>query len=433
MKTNISCVLLIALFLFAANACRQNSPDAGNATVTQSDVSTASGQAATATATDSNTATSKLDGGAAVPAKRENLTAADRAAFLRAVGLTEYADNSARFVEYMTGPTGFKSFKNAGMTFFDLGAGKYLVEIMTDQGARLSTSVYALYQESGSGEATAKKLELDSYYPKDGKIVKSTALEKVGAPRFDAPSKTLTIIAAARGYGGCGELTKYKIVGDRAETIEARYQECTDSDELLPPEKWAKLSINGETAETAPPVKLPVAKSPGISVCAEGYGGNGLEIKHADFARMQPAHAAVLQRWLCFQKANMRPARDEKNSLSSQKYFRQDRPSEDPFYAVGDFNKNGIPDFAVILDYFVPRIHPETKRGINALAIFEMSPETTGNQPEAAYFTDVMDALFIVGTFSESGTLWSGSYPSDDGIIFVPKGKTYTVEPMVDL
>lgn len=313
------------------------------------------------------------------------------------------------------------------MNFFELGGGKYLVEIMIDQGARLSTSVYALYQESDSGKASAKKLELDSYYPKDGKIVKSSGLEKAGAASFDAQSKTLTVIVPARGSGGCGELTKYKIANDRAETIEARYQECTDDDELLPPEKWKKLSLSSENAQKA---SLPVAKSPGISVCAEGCGGNGLEIKVEDFAHLKPAHAAVLKRWLCYQETNMRPLLEEETSRSSQNYLRRDYPDKNPFYAVGDFNNNGKEDFAVLLSLYVPKISSDTKRKVNALAVFDT---TTANdaQPKAAYLSGEIDSLIIIAV-AEKGSLAVASYPSDDGFLLVPQGNTYMPKAMVD-
>lgn len=415
--------VLITLFLLGASSCTSSTAT--------NDASAAGGEAARGTAPATQTAsgksTAELKGGIPVPAKRDNLTADDRAAFLRAIGLTEYADNSAQFVKYMAGPTGVGSFKNAGITFFDLGDGRYLVDIMIDQGASLSSSVYALYQESSSGKASAKKLELDSYYPKDGKVVKSTGFEKAGAPSFDAKSKILTIIAPARGTGGCGELTKYKIVSDRAETVEARYQECTNDETLLPPEKWEKLSLTSETTQSA---TLPVAKSPGISVCAEGYGGNGQEIRDADFAHLKPVHAALLKRWLCYQETNMRPVYEDKTSRSSQTYFRRDHPNDNPFYAVGDFNNNGREDFAVLLVSYAPEISPDTKRKLNALAVFE-TPAADEAKPKAAYFNDQIDSLFIIAG-SADGTLAVASYPSDDGFLLAPQGKTYKPKAMVD-
>lgn len=187
---------------------------------------------------------------------------------------------------------------------------------------------------------------------------------------------------------------------------------------------------NSNVAEPAQKIDMPAAKSPGVAVCAEGAGGNGLEIKDADFAHMQAAHAAVLKRWLCFQKVNMRPAREEQESAESQRYFKRDHPTGDPFYAVGDFNKNGAADFAVVLDFFAPKLSAE-KRALKALAIFEMSPPKTGDKPVAAFFTDEVDPLSIIGTNKEYG-LWLGSYPSDDGVIFIPKGDGYVVKAMME-
>lgn len=432
MRTNYFYIASIVVLLLVAGSCRYSANVSDTQTGTQDGGAVSSGVSGsssniTAMPTEAKSAVLELPDGAAVPAKRENLTAADRAAFLRAIGLTDYADNSMQFVERWNESSG-TPLKNAGMTFFDLGAGRYIVQTTVDRGANQSTSVYALYQETTDNRATAKKLELDSYYPdENGKIIKTTDLEKVGAPDFDAPSKILTITAASRGIGGCGSRMKYKIVGDRAETVEARYQKCTN-DELIPPEKWELLSLS---AADQPEITMPAAKSPGISVCSEGAGGNGLEIKEADFAHMKPAHAAVLKRWLCFQKDNMRPMRAEKNSLSSQKNFRRDHPNLDPFYAVGDFNNNGTEDFAVLLSYFAPQISPETKRPLNALAVFEMSSDSAKMNPPAAFFSNRIDSLFII-TGTVKGQLAIASYPSDDGFLLVPQGKTYAVKAMLD-
>ncbi len=427
MKTNISRLLLLAVLLFAANACRQDAANGDDTAVNKADNLVAGEESAAPTETPikRKTTNSELAGGAPVPAKRENLTAADRAAILRAVGFTDYAERSPRFVEWWNESYG-TPLKNAGVTFYNLDGGRYLAAIMVDQGANQSTSVYALYQETGADKATAKLLELDTYDRENGKVNKTSEREKVGAPEFDEQSKILTITAAARGIGGCGERVKYKFVGDRAETIEARYQKCSNA--FPPPEEWELIPIS---SKNQPKETLPLAKSGGISVCAEGYGGNGLEIKDADFVHIQPAHAVVLKRWLCFQKTNMRPVRADENSASSQKYFREDHPNLNPFYAVGDFNNNGIEDFAVILTYFVPNISPLTKRPLNAMAVFEMSPAASGNSPKAAYFSDRIDSLFIIAG-REKGSLGIASYPSDDGFMLVPKGKTYTAKAMVD-
>lgn len=419
MKTNIYFILLITVLLFAVNACRHNSADVNEGAGAARPEDTAPvGQSATTTAattapTVENISQTELAGGASVPAKRENLTAADRAVILRAVGLTDYADRSPEFVKWWNESYG-TPLKNAGVTFHSLGEGKYLVEIMVDQGANQSTSVYALYQETAADKATAKLLELEGYNSKTGEIVKSGTKEQVGAPAFDEQNKILIITAAARGIGGCGERVKYKIADDRASLIEARYQEC--SNEMPPPEKWKLVSL----------------KQPGSSNNDEIRGGNGVILNEDDFKQMSPAHALVLKRWLRQQRNNMRPLRQDENSASSQKYFRQDHPNDDPFYAVGDFNSNGIEDFAVILTYFAPDISPETKRPLNALAVFEMSPANKVSMtPKAAYFSDQIDSLFIISGKGKD-YLAISSYPSDDGFYLVPKGNIYKTKVMVD-
>lgn len=416
MKADIYRTLIIIFLLFTAGGCQSNSTGTGNVNVRADENSSASGQSADAKVNKTDAPVSELAVGVSVPAKRENLTAADRAAILRAVGLKDYAERSPEFVKWWNESYG-TPLKNAGVNFHKVGDDNYLVEIMVDQGANQSTSVYALYQES-DGKATAKLLELDSYRRENGKTVKISDREKVGTPKFEEQTKILTITAAARGIGGCGERTQYKVVGDRAETIEARYQKCSDN-AFPPPEEWEKI---------------PLGKSVNRSDRRDDDeigGGNGVILDEADFQMMSPAHAKVLKRWLRLQINNVRPVREDINSRSSQKYFRQDHPNDDPFYAVGDFNGNGIEDFAVILTGFVPKISPDTKRPLNALAIFEMSPETAGRNPKAAFFDDQIDALFIISGKGEK-YLAISSYPSDDGFLFVPKGKTYTTKPMVD-
>ena len=347
-----------------------------------------------------------LEGGVSVPAKREGLTAADRAAFLRAVGLKGYADNSERFLK------AFDFLKNAGMDFFEMDGGKYLVEIIVDQGANQTTAVYAVYQETAPNKATAKLLELTRYYLQyfgknnelldKGEIVKSTGSEIVGSPKFNKDTKILTITAYGRGTGGCGNQSKYKITNDRAELIEARDQRCTNVN--VEPENWKKIDF--EKAESA--------------------GG----VRDADFSYMKPEHIAVLKAWLAKREDNLHLARYEYDSSRSQNYLREDAPERDPFYVVGDFNKNGIEDFAVILDNKDAKVDPRTKRVPNAMAIFEMSPANKNGKPNAAFFSAQIDSLFIIHPVKNS--LSVGSYPSDDGFYFVPKSDSYEVKSIVD-
>lgn len=412
MKINQYCTIAIIILMFFANACRQNSANTADSGTGGAENPAAGNPVAETTAAPNavKAASSELTGGVPVAAKRDNLTAEDRAAFLRAIGLDDYAERSATFVSWWSESYG-TPLKNAGVTFHALGGDKYLVEIMVDQGANLSTSVYALYQEN-AGQAIAKLLELEGYDSKTGEIVPSRAKEQSGAPVFDEQNKVLTITAPSRGTGGCGERVKYQIAENRARLIEARYQEC--SDEMVPPEKW-KL------------VPLKQTGSPQLTA----DGGNGVILNEADFQTMSPTHAAVLKRWLRLQTNNLRPVREDKNSISSQKYFRRDYPNDDPFYAVGDFNGNGVEDFAVILTGYVPKISPDTKRSINSLAVFEMSKETTGQSPKPPYYNDQIDSLFIIAS-RKQGQLGIASYPSDDGFLLVPKGSTYTVKPMVD-
>ena len=394
-----------AFVLFTAVSCRQNNEeksDAEQATTVETE------QGGGVIKTDQKTDESaKLEGGVAVPAKRGNLTAADRAAFLRAIGLTDYADNSERFLE------AYDFLKNAGISFQEMGDGKYLAEIITDQGAHATSSVYALYQETAPDKATAKLLEFTNYFTnhfdKNGElsnkneIVKTTGKEFPGGAKFDKNSKVLTVTSYGRGTGGCGSQSKYKMTNDRPVIFEVREQECTNVN--VEPENWKKIDF--EKAESA-------------------SGG----VRDAGFSYMKPEHITVLKTWLAERKDNLHLAQYEYDSTSSQKYLSRDAPERDPFYAVGDFNNNGIEDFAVILDDENAEIEPQTKRQPNALAVFEMSPANKNGKPHAAFFSDQIDSLFIIHPSKKEVSI--GSYPSDDGFYLVPKGDSYEVKALVD-
>ena len=351
----------------------------------------ASETAAVKTATD-------LRGGASVPAKRNGLTAADRAKFLEAIGAQEEAaGDSEFFLENLEKRLGRK-IENAAMIFHALGGGKYLVEIMVGQGARTGTSVYALYQETGANKALAKALRLDEYWKENGKIVKRTVDEVVGNPYFDEKTKLLTVIAAGRGTGGCGSYAKYKFTGDRAETVEARYSPCGDDYET-PPEKWEKLTlIAGERLNSE----------------REGDSDAG------EYEHIAENHAGVLENYLK-NKPGLRPATPADYDRANPKLAanRQSAQSPHPYYVRGDFSGDGREDFAVIL---------KSAKGDRAFnyAIFNAPFNPKNPQPASFGQADYRFVLHYNKKPEEaSRRLYIGSYDSDDGLYIEPDGKGY--------
>ena len=417
MLKNFAISLVIAgLAGFGATACRSNVSDRDGQNIAANQNTSGAGAAGNAVSDDQTPAPAPTAAAVAtlgedarpVLAKRENMTLADRTAFLRAIGFNGYAESSARFLPTIQGRTAnCEICGNAGMLFHEIGDGKYLVEIFASEGAREATSVFALYQETAVGKAMAKPLEFDDFGKSDGKVSRTVNRELVGHPEFDAKNKILTVTAYGRGIGGCGSQSKYRFTDNRAEIIEARSQECTDADVKV--EDWAKIPV-------------------------EEY--KKMNLPDANFASMKPAHAAILKAWLAGRDDEMRLANYEYDSISSQNYLKQDAPERSPFYAFGDFNGNGIEDFAVILDRPNAYYDKVTKRTPNALAVFEVSASNNGENPRPAFFTDTIDSLFVIHPFEKytpsKEYLSIGSYPSDDGFYLAPKGNSYQAKPLLD-
>ena len=66
------------------------------------------------------------------------------------------------------------------------------------------------------------------------------------------------------------------------------------------------------------------------------------------YAHLKPEHTKVLQQWLA-KNAGMRPAVEADASQLELKAWRSNDKKFFPYYAVGDFNRDGREDFAVIL------------------------------------------------------------------------------------
>lgn len=391
------------LLLFGASACTSS---ASNTVSVESGGEAAKTDAAannSAAETAKSKTASELKGGAPVPAKRANLTVADREKFLAAIGHTEAAENSAFFVENFEKGLG-KKVENAAMNFHALGSGKYLVEIIVGQGARITTSMYALYHETGAGKATAKALRLDEYSVENGKTIKKTVGELLGLPYFDEKTKTLEIVASGRG--GCGSYTKYKFTNDRAETVEARHSECTD-DYDTPPEKWEKLTLIADGANSD-------------DVNNDSNGDDAGKFEH-----IKSEHAAVLKKYLKT-KPDLYPAVEADYDRANPKLveIRKENQRNHPYYVADDFNGDGQEDFAVILK-------SKTAKNTFRSAVFNGPLDRNNGTPA---FSGASDYRFVfqLGDSPDMPPLYIGSYASDDGFILEASGKGYKVVSMLD-
>lgn len=392
------------LLLFGVSACASSASNTisvesgGDAAKTDAAANQAADTAETKTASD-------IKGSASVPAKRANLTLADREKFLNAVGLPDEAEGSASLLTVLErdSKTLNQKVENAAMKFYPLGGEKYLVEITTDRGARTDTFVYALYQETTGKTATAKALKFDSYSKENGKTVKGLVNELIGNPVFDEKSKILTIAAAARGTGGCGSYAKYKFTNDRAETIEARYSECGD-DYDTPPEKWEKLTL------------ITGADSANDDL----HGDDANEFEH-----IQNDHAAVLKKYLKT-KSELSPAIATDYDRANPKLveIRKEYQKGHPYYVAGDFNRDGKEDFAVIL---------KSKKAKNSFRLAVFNGPLNQNNGEPA-FSGVSDYRYVLQIEDEADmpALYIGSYASDDGFSLEPSGKGYKVVTLLE-
>ncbi len=132
-------------------------------------------------------------------------------------------------------------------------------------------------------------------------------------------------------------------------------------------------------------------------------------------------HREVIEKWLAsnLPRASLRIAteRDCRNKAGLAA-ARQENRNYQPYYAVGDFNHDGIEDFAVAF------IDERKRRNKFSMAIFN-GPLRSRSAP--AYLLESTD-LGMMGFSWHSGQqnyLLLGEFQSDFCSIFKPRGKSY--------
>ena len=140
-----------------------------------------------------------------------------------------------------------------------------------------------------------------------------------------------------------------------------------------------------------------------------------------DPSYLRPQHRVILRKWLGQEKRELRLAKDgdgaTKEDLAAAK--RVWGAGYHPYYAVGDFNRDGYPDFAVGL---VGKAKPRKL----AIAIFNGSPKTP--QAVAPSFLDDSFGLSDWLYWKPRYGLLVGPFESDVGVFIKPRGKGYVIK-----
>lgn len=175
---------------------------------------------------------------AQVPAKKTELTVADRAAWQKVLGWP------VEFEEQWRRSRTSKDADQSGLVFHSLGQGNYLVSIEVQESAYQPHYLFMHYSESG--RTPARLLKLKTYEGDDddvNKITTKVLAEVEGVPAFDAAKRQLVFHTKGRGTGDCGSLVRYNITPTRAIPVEARVHACFDDYSLgiTDPFRWRRL------------------------------------------------------------------------------------------------------------------------------------------------------------------------------------------------
>jgi len=172
---------------------------------------------------------------AQVPAKKTDLTVADREAWQKVLRWPAELEEQWRHSRTSNDP------EQSGLVFYSLGQGNYLVGIEVHESSYQPRYVFMHYAASGK----SRLLKLKTYERDDesGAISMRSLAEVEGVPTFDAARKQLVFYTKGRGTSDCGSLVRYNITPTRAVPTEARVHACYDNYSLglTDPMRWAKV------------------------------------------------------------------------------------------------------------------------------------------------------------------------------------------------
>jgi hypothetical protein len=132
---------------------------------------------------------------------------------------------------------------NAGVEFYSLGRGEYLVEVVCYSGAYQPGSIIMYYNERKPLSARALKLKGFETEDEQGKSLGYSEIS--GLTEFNRKRKELEILSKYRGTGDCGMFVRYRITRGDAIVIEAREQECDDNRNSrdIDPRRWPRKKL----------------------------------------------------------------------------------------------------------------------------------------------------------------------------------------------
>lgn len=159
-----------------------------------------------------------------------------------------------------------------------------------------------------------------------------------------------------------------------------------------------------------------------LAVVAIAVAAKSSSAQIASTADLRPQHRATLERWLetkpMLKLATETDCRNREGLKASREEYGR---NYQPYYAVGDFNRDGQEDFAVAL------VNPRKRSRTFAMAVFN-GPFNQKGPGSPAFFADGMD-------LSEGGLvvlfgnrLVAGFFQSDDCVVVHPRGKTYVMK-----
>ena len=175
---------------------------------------------------------------AQVPAKKTDLTVADREAWQKVLRWP------VEFEEQWRRSRTSNDREQSGLAFHSLGKSNYLVVIEVHESSYQPRYLFMHYSESGA--TPPRLLKLKTYEGDDDDVNKVTtklSAEVEGIPAFDAAKKQLVFHTKGRGTGDCGSLVRYNITPARASPAEARVHACFDDYSLgiTDPMRWHKV------------------------------------------------------------------------------------------------------------------------------------------------------------------------------------------------
>lgn len=158
-----------------------------------------------------------------------------------------------------------------------------------------------------------------------------------------------------------------------------------------------------------------------LTVLIVGITAGTASSQIASTADLGLLHRTAVERWLlnkpALRLATEKDCRNTEGLAASRVEYGQ---NYQPYYATGDFNHDGQPDFAVAL------VNKQKRSRKFGLAIFNgpFSQKTTS----PAFFSEGMD-LSDGGLVIQSGNkLLAGVFQSDDCVVLTPRGKSYLMK-----